>query len=181
MKQEETRDTEPIASGAFDIQRIRCVEDIDRLRFYDGIAAVEAPMAVVRKIRFKNHHRGESPRLEDVRGSIRDKGYRPFEPIIIRIGQKGRWVVVDGGHRLTAAFDIDDEFWANLLHRKVGNLYFLLFTTARSWRKLKTKLSADIADDPSLDEIAEDDDRDDPGDANRARPTEAGAAAAALR
>lgn len=142
--------------GAFDIQRIKSIGDVARIRFHDGVAAVEAPMSVVRQIKFKNHHRGPSPRLDAVENSIRENGYCPLEPIIIRIGQKGRWIVVDGGHRLTAAREVDDEFWVNLFHRRVGNLYFLLFETARSWTKLKHRLAPDIADDPCRDAIAQD-------------------------
>lgn len=144
------RSAEP---GAFDIQRISALDDIDQIRFHDGLAAVEAPMALVRKIRFKNHLRGASPRLSAVEKSIRDKGYRPIDPIIIRIGQKGRWIVVDGGHRLTAAQEVDDEFWTNLFNRRVRNLYFLLFATARSWTKLKRKVAPDLADDERVNAI----------------------------
>lgn len=159
------RSTEP---GAYDIQRIKTLEDIDRIRFHDGMAAVEVPISLVRQIRFKNHLRGPSPRLTAVESSIRDKGYRPLEPIIIRIGQKGRWIVVDGGHRLTAALEVDDEFWPNLFHRRVGNMYFLLFATARSWTKLKRKVAPAIADDPVVNEIFEKDFGGTPGQADEA-------------
>lgn len=147
------RSSEP---GAFDIQRISKLEDIDLLRFHEGLAAVEAPVSLVRQIRFKNHLRGASPRLEAVEKSIRDKGYRPIDPIIVRIGQKGRWIVVDGGHRLTAALEVDDEFWPNLFNRRVGNMYFLLFATSRSWAKLKRKVVPELADDPRVNAIFED-------------------------
>jgi hypothetical protein len=119
------------------VQRIRGPADLARIVFTDGMAAVEAPLAMLRHVRFKNDRREDSPRLEAVAESIRRVGYRPLEPIICRIGQKGRWVVVDGGHRLTAARRVDAEFWCNLFGRRVGNLYFLLFETPRSRVKLR--------------------------------------------
>jgi hypothetical protein len=121
------------------VQRVRSAEDLAGIAFVDGMAAVEMPFALTRCIQFKNDRREPSPRLEAVEDSIRRLGYRPLEPIICRIGQKGRWVVVDGGHRLTAARKVDGEFWTNLFGRKVGDLYFLLFETPRSRTKLKPK------------------------------------------
>jgi hypothetical protein len=121
------------------VQRVRAAEDLARIEFVDGMAAVEMPFALTRCIQFKNDRREDSPRLQAVEGSIRRLGYRPLEPIICRIGQKGRWVVVDGGHRLTAARKIDGELWTNLFGRKVRDLYFLLFETPRSRAKLKPR------------------------------------------
>lgn len=105
--------------------------------FDDGVAAVEVPIEVVRGLRLKNHERQDSPRLDNVTRSIRDRGYLPTDPIIARVGQRGKWVIVDGGHRLTAAQRVADEFWTNLFDQKVHNLYFLLFETERSWTKVK--------------------------------------------
>lgn len=99
------------------------------------MAAVEVPVELLRHIIFKNDERGDSPRLDAVERSIRDRGFVPTDPIVARIGQKGRWIIVDGGHRLTAARHVAEEFWTNLLQRKVRTLYFLLYETERSWRK----------------------------------------------
>lgn len=98
-------------------------------------------MELLPYIRFKNDRRERSERLRRVERSIRNRGYVPVDPIIARIGQKGRWVVVDGGHRLTAARRVSREFWSNLFGRKVYSLYFLLYETPRSWRKLKKRRS----------------------------------------
>lgn len=119
------------------VQYITSLDDIPGISFVDGLAAVEAPVEVVRRIPFKNDHRERSPRLIRIERSIRDRGYDNTLPIIARIGQKGRWIIVDGGHRLTAAKTVSEEFWSNLLSKKVRTLYFLLFTTARSWAKVK--------------------------------------------
>jgi hypothetical protein len=142
------RDELPPPKAQRGVQRARSVDDLSRIEFVDGMAAVEMPFALTRCIQFKNDRREESPRLEAVEDSIRRLGYRPLEPIICRIGQKGRWVVVDGGHRLTAARKVDGEFWTNLFGRKVGDLYFLLFETPRSRAKLKPKGAAVSADAP---------------------------------
>ncbi len=121
------------------VQRVASAADLARIRFVDGMAAVEMPYPLLRLVQFKNDHREDSPRLRALLRAIRREGYRPVEPIICRIGQKGRWVVVDGGHRLTAARKVDGEVWTNLFGRKVRDLYFLLFETPRSGAKLKPK------------------------------------------
>ena len=64
--------------------------------------------------------------------AIRSKGYNPFDPITARIGQRGKWGIVDGGHRLTAARHVMREFWSNLFAPKVRNLYFPRLKTERS-------------------------------------------------
>ncbi|MCI4665443.1 MAG: ParB/RepB/Spo0J family partition protein [Neomegalonema sp.] len=92
---------------------------------------------MLRKIRFKNAKRIGGPRLNAIVRSIRDRGYLPTDPIIARIGQKGKWVIVDGGHRLTALKLLLKSFWGRLMGRKYGNVYFLLFETERSWAKMR--------------------------------------------
>lgn len=119
------------------MQRIATPDDLAHIVFTDGIAAVTMPFEMLKHIQFKNDHREDSPRLERLERSIRQRGYVPLEPIIARIGQKGKWVVIDGGHRLTAARRVAASFWSNLFSRKVGDLYFLLFTSPRSWSKLR--------------------------------------------
>ncbi|MEM9724636.1 MAG: ParB N-terminal domain-containing protein [Pseudomonadota bacterium] len=115
---------------------MQSIDDLDRVQFEDGVAALEVSVELLAHIKFKNDTRGESARLSAVERSIRDRGYDPTDPIIARVGQKGRWIIVDGGHRLTAARHVANEFWSNLLSRKVRMLYFLLFETERSWRKI---------------------------------------------
>lgn len=133
----------PTKTRAPDVQIVRTREDFDRIVFTDGVAAVEAPAELLRHIRFKNESRGEGPRLDAVIRSIRDRGYVPTEPIIARIGQKGKWVVVDGGHRLTALKRLAESLWTRLFHRKLGNVYFLLFETERSRAKMDEKRRRD--------------------------------------
>ena len=123
--------------GASDVQYIRTPEDFDHIVFTDGVAAVEAPAELLRHVRFKNDKRGPGPRLDAVMRSISDRGYQPVNPIIARIGQKGKWVVVDGGHRLTALRRLANGFWNRLFGRKLGNVYFLLYETDRSWAKVE--------------------------------------------
>ena len=118
------------------VQYVRSAEDLEHIIFTDGVAAVEAPADLLRQIRFKNAKRKGGPRLDAVVRSIRDRGYVPVDPIIARIGQKGKWVVVDGGHRLTALKLLLKSFWSRLFGRKFGNVYFLLFETERSRAKM---------------------------------------------
>lgn len=122
------------------VQRIEKLSDVERIQFEDGMAAVTVPADLLDDLRMKNDERGDSPRLARLVNSIRDHGYDPMTPIIARIGAKGRWVVVDGGHRLTAARRVSHEFWSNLFGARVGDLYFLLFTTPRSFRKMAGRL-----------------------------------------
>jgi hypothetical protein len=131
------------------IQHLRTADDIARIRFDDGMAAVMVPAEMLETIRFKNAEREDSPRLRAVIESIRRWGYRPRDPIICRIGQKGRWIVVDGGHRLTAARRVARAFWPNLFGRKVRDVYFLLFETPRSWRKTSRPAAAGPAPVPA--------------------------------
>ncbi|MEL6318291.1 MAG: ParB/RepB/Spo0J family partition protein [Pseudomonadota bacterium] len=125
------------------VQRIVSVEDLDRIAFEDGMAAVEVAPELLGALRLRNDQRTDGPRLQRVLQSIRDRGYDPMLPIVARIGQEGRWVIIDGGHRLTAARRIAQEFWSNLFGPKVGNVYFLLFTGPNSYKKLATKMGLD--------------------------------------
>jgi len=117
--------------------RVRSEEDLDRIPFQNGIAAVEVPAHLLEKLELKHDVRGDSLRLRDLERSIRANGFQPVEPITIRIGRKGRWIVINGGHRITAARHIMSEFWANLFGQKVKNFYFILFTNPESWSKAK--------------------------------------------
>lgn len=133
------------AHPALNVQNIETREDLDRIEFVDGVAAVMVAVEVLKYIRFKNDKRENSARLQDVKQSIRANGYNAQDPIIVRIGQKGRWIIVDGGHRLTAARQVAREFFTNLLGPKVRDLYFILFTTPRSWTKVKHLANANRA------------------------------------
>ena len=119
----------------------------DQLQFTDGMAAVEAPIWVVRQIPFRNDERERSRRLRRVERSIRVHGYNNAKPIICRVGAKGRWVVIDGGHRLNAARTVSAEWWSNLWTLKVRTLYFILFTSALSWSKLTDEPSENWPED----------------------------------
>ncbi|GMG83495.1 hypothetical protein LNKW23_27080 [Paralimibaculum aggregatum] len=119
------------------VQYLRSAEDIDRISFQDGLAAVEVPFDLLPALPLSNDERFASPRLARLIRSIRQTGYSSTAPIICRIGMKGRWVVVDGGHRITAARKLGRPCLANLFRRRVGTLYFLLFTTEGSWRKVR--------------------------------------------
>ncbi|MEL6316064.1 MAG: ParB N-terminal domain-containing protein [Pseudomonadota bacterium] len=121
------------------LQRVETEEDLEKIEFMDGLAAVEAPAALLDKIAFKNDRRLDSARLAAVEGSIRTRGYVPFDPVIARIGRKGRWVVVDGGHRLTAARRVMRAFWPNLFGPKVRRIYFLLYETPLSRSKMSPR------------------------------------------
>ena len=139
MHQSSPSDTPAKVQKAPGVFRVRSEEDLEHIPFDRGMAAVEMPADLLERVRFKNDSRGESQRLHDLERSIRDRGYQPVEPIKARIGQNGKWVIVDGGHRLTAARHVLREFWTNLLGRKVRNLYFLLFTTPESNTKKRKK------------------------------------------
>lgn len=130
--------------------QIRDERDLDRIPFVNGMAAVMMPAKLLPKIQFRNDDRGASPRLAALERSIRNNGYQPHDPITVRIGRKGRWVVIDGGHRLTAVRHILGEFWTNLFRRKVRDLYVVLFTTEGSWSDTKNpgRLSLAMGDDP---------------------------------
>lgn len=137
------------------VQYVRKRGDLKRLRFQDGIALVEVPIALLKYVRFKNERRERSDRLRRVERSIRDRGFVPFDPIVARIGQKGRWVIVDGGHRVTAAQRVAREFWTNLFGQKVRSLYFLLYETPRSWAKMRRPAKAEDPLEHPPEELAE--------------------------
>ncbi len=119
------------------IQYLARAEDIDAIVFTDGLAAVEVPFEILDALPLVNERRLDGPRLARVIRSIRDRGYSSTTPIICRVGMKGRWVVVDGGHRITAARRVGRSCLWRLFRRRIGTLYFLLFTTEGSWRKVR--------------------------------------------
>ncbi|MEM8598029.1 MAG: ParB/Srx family N-terminal domain-containing protein [Pseudomonadota bacterium] len=120
------------------LQRLEAVNDLYDISFtVDGLAAVEVPFALLDSLPLVGAERGDGPRLTALLTTIRRTGFRPRDPIICRIGMKGRWVIVDGGHRVTAARIVGRSFWSWLFGRRVERLYFLLFTTPDSWCKLR--------------------------------------------
>ena len=116
--------------------RVRTEADLDRISFDDGMVAVDVPADLIDRLELKHTDRGDSPRLQGLMRSIRDRGFQPVEPISVRIGRKGRWVVINGGHRLTAARWVMRGFWANLFGEKVRTFYFILFTDPESWAEI---------------------------------------------
>lgn len=132
-----------MAARAPKVQYIQSEADLGRIDFHDDLAAVEVPIGLVDALPLKNWQRTPEPRLDRVMRSIRARGYVPTDPVICRIGMKGRWVVADGGHRLTAARKVAGEFWTNLCRPKVRTIYFLLFTTPGSWSKVAS-IAADM-------------------------------------
>lgn len=128
------------------IFRVQTEEDLDRIPFENGMAAVEIPARLLDHIELRNDFRGDSQRLDSLVKSIRSKGFQPIEPITARIGRKGRWVVINGGHRLTAARRVMGEWWSNLFGPRVESFYFILFTNPDSW--------ADVGKPPGITETA---------------------------
>lgn len=118
------------------VQWVESVEDLENLEFYEEMAEIEVPVAALDRLPFKNEDRGTSERLEAVMRSIRRHGYNNAEPVIVRIGRRGRWVIVNGGHRVTAAKRVSQEFFTNLFGAKVKTVHFLLFRTPLSNSRL---------------------------------------------
>jgi hypothetical protein len=110
-------------------QRLKQAEDAGAIEFVDDVANVEVPIEVLDQLPLKNADRSDGPRLRRVLRSIRRHGYDNFESVRVRIGRRGRWVVHDGGHRLTAARRVAGELMANLFRRKVRFVRFFLFKT----------------------------------------------------
>jgi ParB-like nuclease domain len=111
------------------VQWVQSAADLDHVQFFEEMAEIEVPVAALDKLPFKNEDRGDSVRLEAVMRSIRRDGYNNAEPIIVRLGRRGRWVIVDGGHRLTAARRVSRELLTNLFGQRVKTVHFLLYRT----------------------------------------------------
>jgi ParB-like chromosome segregation protein Spo0J len=111
------------------LQWVENADDLARVEFYQEMAEIEVPVASLDKLPFKNEDRGDSARLAMVMRSIRKHGYNNAVPIIVRLGRRGRWVIVDGGHRLTAARRVSKEFFTNFFRPKVTTVHFLLYKT----------------------------------------------------
>ncbi len=132
------------------LSRITRPEDLDEIEFVDGLAEVEVPVELLETVPLKHAERLNSPRLDRVVQSIRSEGYSSLEPIVCRVGALGNWVVIDGGHRITAAKRVSQEFFTNLFGGKVGDLTFILFQTPMSYSKLRPKIDIE-SDGPDRD------------------------------
>lgn len=122
------------------LQRIGTPAELDAIRFENGVALIELDARLLRRVRFKNDAREDDPRLEALTRAIRAEGYVSRAPIVCRIGAKGKWVVVDGGHRLTAIRRVMGEWWTNLCAARVRRVQFVLFTNRRSWTKARRRV-----------------------------------------
>lgn len=114
---------------------LKSLADIPNIPFIDDTALVEVPADLLETIPLKNHVRENGPRLKAVVQSVQNNGYSSVSPIVARIGRRGRWVVLDGGHRITAAKKVMKQFWPNLFGKKVRTLTFLLFKTNVSYKR----------------------------------------------
>ncbi|MEM6488772.1 MAG: hypothetical protein AAF677_10990 [Pseudomonadota bacterium] len=120
------------------IQRIATVNDLYEIRFSaDGLAAVEVASALLDCLPLVGAERSGGPRLTALVELIRRRGFRSDDPIVCRIGMRGRWVLMDGGHRITALRILRRDWLARLFGPRIDTLYFLLFTTPDSWCKLR--------------------------------------------
>lgn len=140
-----------MASKWPDIQRVLSADDFDKIEFVEDMAMIEVPVERLDKLPFKNADRSNSMRLRAVERAIRVRGYDSLQPVIARLGRRGRWVIVDGGHRVTAAKRVSKEFFTNLFGKKVRNLHFLLYRTPLSNTRLD---EPEDIDDDEVDDIA---------------------------
>jgi hypothetical protein len=126
-----------MAAKAPGVQYVRRKEELEEIVFTDDLAAVEVEAALFEALPLVNDRRADTPRLRRLMRAIRRDGYLPREPVICRIGMKGNWVVLDGGHRLTAVRKLRESCWSRLFPPRIRTLYFLLFTTPGSWSKVR--------------------------------------------
>jgi hypothetical protein len=100
------------------LQHLARKGDLKRVAFTDGLAMVSLDAPLVLDLRLKNAQRHDEARLALLRRSIARRGYAGDTPIVCRIGQKGKWVVIDGGHRLTAVRQLQEgRLWYRLARR----------------------------------------------------------------
>ncbi len=125
------------------VQMVRSADELKSVEFYENMALIEVPVEALDSLPLKNDEREDDPRLKRILDAIRNDGYNNASPIIVRIGRRGNWVVVDGGHRLTAARKVAREFWPNLFRRKVRTLSFLVYRTPLSETLLEGDAPAD--------------------------------------
>lgn len=111
---------------------IRSLADLDTLEFVDGVAEVDVPVELLDALPLVGEDRPDTERLQSVIRSIRRKGYGGGPRIIVQLDDKGGWEVIDGGHRITAARQVANEFWPNLFGRRVRVLQFALHRPPQS-------------------------------------------------
>ncbi len=109
---------------------LRRIEDIAKIEYVDGVAEVDVPIELVGQLPLLGADRPDSPRLQRLMRAIRSEGYRGGPRIVVQVDREGRWLVIDGGHRITAARRVAKEFWSNLFGRKVKTLHFVLHRVA---------------------------------------------------
>ncbi len=121
------------------------MRDLKKLDFRQGYAIAEIDIEDLHHFQVVNAERVESPRLQRVRNAIREEGYNNLEPIMARLTPSGKIYVEDGGHRLTAAHQVNREFLSNLFGNKVDIISFLLrdghyFRKVAKKRKKKSRI-----------------------------------------
>lgn len=116
-------------SPANQVQRISSAEDLEKIEFLNGLAEIEVPIEHLHLLPLKNEDRNDSARLRSVEETVRHNGYNNLEPVVAYVGRRGRWVIIDGGHRITAARHVSKEFLTNLFGPKVRSIFILLHQT----------------------------------------------------
>ena len=111
---------------------VRAPEHLLSITFNEGLAFVEVPVAMLHLLPLKHEFRMRSDRLIAIERSIRRRGYGGSAPVVCKIGTKDRWLVQDGGHRLTALKLVAKNIWVSLFRRDLGHVTFILFKTPRS-------------------------------------------------
>lgn len=107
------------------------IEDLKYITFVNGIAEVDVPARLLGSLPLIGAERPETERLHRLMRIIRRKGYGGAPRIVVQVDAQGQWLVIDGGHRITAARRIAREFWTNLPSPKVINVHFLLHQCRR--------------------------------------------------
>lgn len=136
------------------VQRITSADDFKSIKFTDDVAEIEVPIECIDLLPLKNADRSDSARLRHVEREIRYHGYNNLEPVIARLGRRGRWVIVDGGHRVTAARRVSKEFFTNLFRKKVRSIHMLLFRTPLSETRLDEPDDDEMPNGPPSAEVA---------------------------
>lgn len=113
------------------VLHLHSIDDLDQIAFVNGVAEVDVPVELLDALPLVGEDRPDSERLHRLEHSIRTNGYGGAPRIVVQIDSDGRWSIIDGGHRITAARRVAKEFWPNLLSRKVSTLHFVLHERRR--------------------------------------------------
>lgn len=108
------------------VKMMHSVRDLGQIEFANGVAEVDVPIELLDQLPLVGDERPDTERLERLMRDIRKQGYGGEPRIVIQLDGAGRWIVIDGGHRITAARRIAREFWSNLFSRKVTMLHFVI-------------------------------------------------------